>query len=71
MSNVDNPKHYGWHPTGIKCVDIAEYFNFNLGTAIKYIWRAGHKTDDPIEDLQKAAWYINREIERLQKMDKK
>lgn len=67
MSNVDHPKHYQLHPTGIECVDIAEHFNFNLGMAIKYIWRAGYKTDDPIEDLEKAAWCINREIEKIKK----
>lgn len=40
--------------------------NFNLGNAIKYIWRAGEK-GDAVEDLKKAAWYIKREIERVSK----
>jgi hypothetical protein len=46
-------------------VQIAEAFNFNLGNAVKYIWRAGLK-GEAIEDLEKAAWYINREINRIQ-----
>lgn len=60
-----NPSHYKRHPSGVERVDIAEHFGFNLGNAIKYIWRAGLKSADPIEDLKKAAWYLNREIARL------
>ena len=62
-----NPPHYCAHPSGVECIDITEHFNFNLGNAIKYIWRAGAK-GDPITDLRKAAWYIDREIARLSKM---
>lgn len=62
---VDHPEHYNNHPSGIECITIVEHFNFNLGNAIKYIWRAGLKSNDPIEDLRKAEWYIRREIERL------
>ena len=65
MNDVYHPKHYTEHPSGVECVQIAEEFNFNLGNAIKYIWRAGLKTPDPIKDLEKAAWYIRREITRL------
>lgn len=67
MSTVDHPKHYNAHPSGVECIDIVEHYNFNLGNAIKYIWRAGLKSDNPIEDLAKAVWYIQREIERLRK----
>jgi hypothetical protein len=63
---VERPAHYLQHPSGVECVSIAEEFNFNLGNAIKYIWRAGLK-NDRLEDLQKAAWYIAREIQRIQK----
>ena len=63
---VENPAHYLQHSSGVECVSIAEGFNFNLGNAIKYIWRAGLK-HDRLEDLQKAAWYIAREIQRIQK----
>lgn len=59
--NVNHPKHYKEHPSGIECIEVTEHFNFCLGNAIKYIWRADSKGND-VEDLQKAAWYINREI---------
>jgi Protein of unknwon function (DUF3310) len=60
---VNHPPHYGQHPTGIECIVIAEHFNFNIGNAIKYLWREGLKGDS-IEDLRKAEWYIRREIQR-------
>jgi len=41
---------------------------FNLGNAIKYIWRAGEKDPDAIKDLKKAKWYIDREIKRLERL---
>lgn len=65
MSAVDHPKHYNQHPSGVECIDVIEWFTFNTGNAVKYIWRAGLKSDNAIEDLEKAAWYIRREIERL------
>ena len=57
---VQHPEHYNDHPT-IECIDVAEIFNFNLGNVIKYVWRAKFK-GTPLEDLKKAAWYLNREI---------
>lgn len=60
-----NPSHYKSHPSGIECIQITRHFNFNLGNAIKYIWRAGEK-GDRIEDLKKAQWYINDEIKTLE-----
>lgn len=60
---VNHPPHYNLHPSGVECIQITEHFNFCLGNAIKYIWRAGHKAD-AVEDLRKARWYIDREIER-------
>ncbi len=60
---VNHPSHYTDHPSGVECVTIAEHFGFNLGNAIKYIWRAGLK-GDVIEDLKKARWYVEREIAR-------
>jgi hypothetical protein len=62
---INHPPHYKQHPSGIECIQITEHMNFNLGNAIKYIWRAGLKSSSPVEDLRKAAWYINRELERL------
>ena len=63
---VNHPKHYTEHPSGVECIQITEHMNFCLGNAVKYIWRADLK-DDAIEDLQKAVWYINREIARRTK----
>lgn len=59
---VNHPRHYTAHPSGVECIEITEHMNFNLGNATKYIWRADDKNG--IEDLEKAAWYINREIKR-------
>ena len=63
---VDHPSHYVNHPSGIECIEVVEYMNFNLGNAVKYIARAGKK-GDAIEDLSKAAWYLTHEIERLKR----
>ncbi len=65
-SAVDHPAHYTRHPSGIEAIDVTEHFNFCLGNAIKYIWRAGLK-GERIEDLKKARWYLTREIDRLEK----
>lgn len=63
---VNHPPHYTTHASGIECITIAEWFNFNKGNAIKYIWRAGEKGNE-IEDLKKSVWYLQREILRLEK----
>jgi Protein of unknwon function (DUF3310) len=60
---VNHPRHYTAHPSGVECITITEHMGFNLGNAVKYIWRADLKSD-AVEDLRKAAWYVNREIER-------
>lgn len=60
---VNAPAHYRWLPNGIEVIDITETLNFTMGNAVKYILRADHK-GKPIEDLRKAAWYIEREIAR-------
>lgn len=62
---VNHPPHYNQHPSGVECIDIVEHFNFNVGNAIKYMWRAGLK-EGQIVDLKKAEWYIRREIARLE-----
>ena len=64
---VNHPSHYTEHPSGIECIEVTEHLSFCVGNAIKYLWRADLKHDDAIEDLKKAAWYINREIERRKK----
>ncbi len=60
---VDHPKHYNAHPSGVECITVIEQMNFNMGNAIKYIWRADEK-GNAIQDLEKARWSITREIER-------
>ena len=60
---VNHPKHYNEHPSGVECITVVEHFNFNIGNAIKYLWRAGLKGNAG-EDLEKAAWYVRREIQR-------
>jgi hypothetical protein len=60
-----NPPHYLRHPSGVQCITITEHMSFNLGNVVKYVWRAGLKTDDAVTDLRKAAWYLEREIQRL------
>jgi len=65
---VNKPAHYTSHPSGIECIQITEHMNFNLGNAVKYIWRAGLKSSDPVQDLKKAAFYIQREIERIERL---
>ena len=62
-SPVDAPAHYTSHPSGIECITITEHLNFNMGNAIKYVFRADYK-GKPMEDLKKARWYIDREITR-------
>mgnify|MGYP006296309543 CR=1 FL=1 len=62
MKDPINPDHYKSHPAGIQCIQVTEHMNFCLGNAVKYIWRAGQK-GDAIEDLQKAVWYLEREIQ--------
>jgi hypothetical protein len=63
---VNHPKHYTAHPSGIEAIEVTRHMNFNLGNAMKYIWRAGVKDEAKhVEDLKKAAFYINDEIKRL------
>lgn len=70
--NVNHPKHYISDPSGIECIDVTRHRNFNIGNAIKYLWRAGLKEDKDrkiidkqVEDLNKAVWYLVDEIHRL------
>ncbi len=65
--NVNRPAHYNGHPSGIECIQITEHMGFNLGNAVKYIWRCDLK-QDAIEDLEKARWYIDREIKKRKRV---
>jgi hypothetical protein len=70
---VNHPRHYSDGPCcdhcgkPVECIVVVRRMNFNIGNAIKYLWRAGKKDPDRhIEDLRKAGWYIEDEIKRLQ-----
>ncbi len=60
---VNHPAHYTSLPSGIEVIQITEHLNFCLGNAVKYILRADYKGND-IQDLEKAIWYLKREINR-------
>jgi Protein of unknwon function (DUF3310) len=62
---VNHPSHYTSYK-GLEVIDLTEQMNFNKGNAVKYICRAGLKPGvDETEDLKKAIWYLNRELERI------
>lgn len=64
---IDHPPHYTRHPSGIECIQITEHMGFNLGNAIKYLWRADLK-GAAIDDLKKAQRYIARELQKREKL---
>ncbi len=66
VDNVNHPPHYKKHPSGVECIEITRHMNFNLGNALKYIWRCDLKKD-AIEDLEKSIWYLNDEIVKRKK----
>ena len=78
VDNVNHPAHYNSHPSGIECIEITRHHNFDIGNAIKYLWRAGLKSeegmedaDKQVEDLNKAIWYIKDEIKRITELKKR
>ena len=60
--NINHPPHYNSHPSGIEQIDISQHWSFCLGNVLKYIWRCDFK-GKPIEDLKKARFYLDREIQ--------
>lgn len=69
---VNHPKHYTSHPSGVECIEITRHYCFSIGNAIKYLWRAGLKTEQgmqdkekEIQDLEKAIWYIKDRINHI------
>lgn len=71
--NVNHPEWYTKHLSGIECITITRHYCFSIGNAIKYLWRAGLKKEQgledkqkEIEDLRKAIWYINDRIKQLE-----
>ena len=64
MTDQINPAHYRRFP--VEVIDITEHLNFNRGNAVKYLARAGAKDGaDELRDLEKALWYVEREIQRV------
>ena len=72
---VNHPSHYTWlkEKCGIEVIDITRHLDFNTGNAVKYLLRAGHKSEEgmtdkekTLEDFKKAAWYINDKIKQLE-----
>lgn len=79
-NRVSHPSHYTWLKDlcGIEVIDITRHMNFNLGNVIKYILRAGHKSEEgysdsekALEDLKKAQWYLNDEIQMKESIKNK
>lgn len=75
QEKVSHPAHYTWlkELCGIEPIDIARYFDFNIGNCIKYLCRCGHKSEQgysdkekAIEDLKKARFYLDDEIKMLE-----
>ena len=70
---INHPPHYTDGPpcpacgVPVECITFTERHNFNLGNAIKYLWRAGKKDPDAIQDLEKAQVYLKREIARIKR----
>ena len=67
---VNHPKHYTSSPAKckscgepIECIDVVKHMGFNLGNSVKYVWRCDLKKD-AIEDLKKAIWYLQCEVEK-------
>jgi hypothetical protein len=61
---VSHPSHYTSSESGVECIEITQHQAFCVGNAVKYVWRAGEKDKAKhVEDLQKAIWYLDRQIE--------
>jgi len=68
---VEHPDHYGGENNQYEAIKVIEAWglNFSLGNVLKYIKRSGKKSDNPLEDLQKAAQYLGFEIARLERIE--
>jgi Protein of unknwon function (DUF3310) len=68
---VDHPKHYNMHPSGVEVIQVIRYMDFNVGSAVKYVLRRHQKIEgDPRQsvskDLDKAMWYLRDELANVQ-----
>lgn len=69
---VNHPTHYNSHPSGIECIEIIRHHSFNIGNAIKYLWRQGLKEGEPsTKDIKKAIWHLTDEVGRLEREGQK
>jgi hypothetical protein len=69
---VKHPTHYNSHPSGIEAIKVIQHFSFNVGTAVKHLWRAGLKgetKEDKLRDLRKAREYIDFEISKVEEYE--
>lgn len=64
---IASPAHYRASPSGIEVIQLTEHMGFCLGNVVKYVMRCDHK-HDAIEDLEKARWYLDREIANRRKI---
>ena len=66
---VNHPDHYGGENNPYEAIKVIEAWdlNFHLGNVVKYISRAGKKSENSIEDLKKAEWYLSRYVQFIQK----
>jgi hypothetical protein len=71
MADINHPRHYQ-HPSGIEAIQVCEWENFNIGNALKYLFRCGRKDGESLlDDLRKARWYLDREISRQETVSPK
>jgi hypothetical protein len=70
-NNVDHPKHYNSHPSGVECIQVVEHMDFVIGNIVKYAWRAGLKDGTSrMEDLKKCLWYAQRAVQREESLER-
>lgn len=64
---VDHPRHYVNHPSGLECIEITRHLPFDIGNAVKYVWRADLKNGH--EDYRKALWYLDDAIDHVGRLN--
>lgn len=63
---INKAEHYNTSPSGIECIEVVEHMDFCSGNAMKYLWRHNDK-ENPVKDLRKAIYYIERRISQIEK----
>ena len=66
--NVNHPAHYTSHPSGIECIEVVRHYCFSIGNAIKYLWRAGLKKEQGIDEKTCFEDYV---VEKMFEEDRK